>query len=934
MALSFLFDPNKQFQGIGGVNEVGGFLRVYLNGTDDRATTYKNFDGTLNEADIVLDTYGRAVVIVDDTKTYRIEVYNRLGGLMWTVSNYKARGGSGGGSGTPVSVEGTVGEIDVDENTEGGVKHFVVGLASTIKNAIAALTMAVNGVANALNGKKDKQTPVNESGATTKTLVGITQDENGEITPEFDDIGFPDYNPIFNRDEKVTAAALDDLNARIESVENACNEKNIGDRVADSLDAQSLSVGGVPVKIRQNPKSLNGSTTKTVTNLSQDENGEFSATFDDIAFPDWTSAINAAVIAGVAPCEKTANKKNTLVGYESSTTAYPTIKAVVDFVNSAMQNLGGKLITDNGDPFTSSASLPSSTPYGGVDIADKDYAYIQDTGTAERWSATVSGTSVTWVQEYAISIPVFTPNQQAAIDSGANSTKIGNYDSHLANTNNPHGVTYSQVGASPDTHTHQVVINGVTKTIERTGGTPVDLGTYLTSHQDLSGYLMKTGDGSDVTASFATAGSRNNISTGEKLSVIFGKIAKWFADLKTVAFTGNYSDLSGTPTIPAAANNGVLTITQNGVSKGTFSANQSGNATINLDDTTTVSSLEKTALGHVNTLPVASMVSSAFKAGTFLLNATADGGEPYVFNDVTIPNNQWYKFTVNGESSNYCVITLEIVAGSDSSAFGTFKLLVDSGSVKKVVRVPYATKTAAVGSVTTPLYVDESGEIKECTSVAQKASSGSGNLAVIDVNGNYSSSGISAYDQTMLNGLTSRLGSFVSAINSFSHSFNVIFNGSDISKTFDFENTYASIKFLRFGISYVSGKISYRLPWSGASADYNGWIIAPDTQTKNGKSIVHTTHTFTVAGNTNTEELYEENELGTTGQSVASIFEKQITTSQTVRGRLSSEIRLYNGVSYKELIVHVDIGYERLSSTGAFYAFGTVTCNTDLFEND
>ena len=36
------------------------------------------------------------------------------------------------------------------------------------------------------------------------------------------------------------------------------------------------------------------------------------------------------------------------------------------------------------------------------------------------------------------------------------------------------------------------------------------------------------------------------------MSAILGKIAKWFADLKTVAFTGNYADLSGRPTIPAA----------------------------------------------------------------------------------------------------------------------------------------------------------------------------------------------------------------------------------------------------------------------------------------------------------------------------------------------------------------------------------------------
>ena len=444
MALSFLFDPNKQFQSIGGVNEVGGFLRVFLNGTDDRATTYKNFDGTLNEADIVLDTYGRAVVIVDDTKTYRIEVYNRLGGLMWTVSNYKASVGSGGGTGTPVSVEGTVGEIDVDENTEAGVKHFVVGLAATIKNAIAALTMAVNGVANALNGKKDRQSPVSVGGSTTKTLVGITQDQNGEISPEF----------------------------------------------------------------------------------------------DDIAFPDWTSAINAAV----ATCEKLENKKTTVTGFESSNTYYPTIKAVVDFVNGMLQNLGGKLITDNGDPFTDSSDLPSTTPYVGVDIADKDYAYIQNTGTAERWSATVSGSSVTWQQEYAISIPVFTPAQQAAIDSGATSTKVGNYDAHLINTNNPHNVTAAQVGA-----------------------------------------LTPTGNGSNVTATFTAAGSRVNISRGEKLSVIFGKIAKWFADLKALAFKDNVSDsdISGTIADSHIASASTWNAKQNalptsGTPSSTFAINISG----------------------------------------------------------------------------------------------------------------------------------------------------------------------------------------------------------------------------------------------------------------------------------------------------------------------------------------------------------------------
>ena len=53
---------------------------------------------------------------------------------------------------------------------------------------------------------------------------------------------------------------------------------------------------------------------------------------------------------------------------------------------------------------------------------------------------------------------------------------------------------------------------------------------------NVSGKLDKTGDGSNVTAAFTAASTRANVATGEKLSVLFGKIAKWFADLGSLAF--------------------------------------------------------------------------------------------------------------------------------------------------------------------------------------------------------------------------------------------------------------------------------------------------------------------------------------------------------------------------------------------------------------
>lgn len=65
------------------------------------------------------------------------------------------------------------------------------------------------------------------------------------------------------------------------------------------------------------------------------------------------------------------------------------------------------------------------------------------------------------------------------------------------------------------------------------------------------------GDGSggitdidEATPSFEEAQTRENIASGDTLSVIFGKIKKFFTDLATVAFSGSYNDLSNKPTIP------------------------------------------------------------------------------------------------------------------------------------------------------------------------------------------------------------------------------------------------------------------------------------------------------------------------------------------------------------------------------------------------
>ena len=114
-------------------------------------------------------------------------------------------------------------------------------------------------------------------------------------------------------------------------------------------------------------------------------------------------------------------------------------------------------------------------------------------------------------------------------------------------------------------------VSGVTVTTDATptqGSTnPVQSGGVYTA---LANKLDKTGDGSNVTAAFTAATARANIATGEKLSVLFGKIAKWFSDLGSLAFKSSVAktDLAQTvqdALVPSDGTTGqVLTKTASG----------------------------------------------------------------------------------------------------------------------------------------------------------------------------------------------------------------------------------------------------------------------------------------------------------------------------------------------------------------------------------
>ena len=117
--MSYLTDPNNQFVLRNGSPNVAGIVRVYYAGTDDLAKTYCDFEGTRNPADIRLDNNGRAVIIADVTKAYRVEVRDSNGGLLWTVQPAYCIGGDGV---VPVAV--SVPLVGVEIKSSGAAKRF------------------------------------------------------------------------------------------------------------------------------------------------------------------------------------------------------------------------------------------------------------------------------------------------------------------------------------------------------------------------------------------------------------------------------------------------------------------------------------------------------------------------------------------------------------------------------------------------------------------------------------------------------------------------------------------------------------------------------------------------------------------------------------------------------------------------------------------
>ena len=153
-----------------------------------------------------------------------------------------------------------------------------------------------------------------------------------------------------------------------------------------------------------------------------------------------------------------------------------------------------------------------------------------DVGLDQVPNVTTNNQTPTYSQNSTLSNIV--SGEKISVSFGKIMKAIADLISHIGSKSNPHSVTKSQVGLD---NVPNVATN-------------------------------------DQQPTFAESGTRTNIASGETLSTLFGKIKKFFADLKTVAFTGSYTDLSNKPT--SMQNPNSLTLTMNG-----SATNYNGSAT-------------------------------------------------------------------------------------------------------------------------------------------------------------------------------------------------------------------------------------------------------------------------------------------------------------------------------------------------------------------
>lgn len=260
---AYLLSPMFQIENTKGVPATGGWLEVYIHGTRNKYYCAKDFDGTLHPFKIPLDGLGANIVLASPAHAYDVYAYNKYGSLIMSRYNIVPATGDGSIVKDVVTITSSDGTVDVSTsdqtNWDLSIKDTTDQVAqntsdiSDIKDDIEDINDDIDDINTALDGKKNVQTAKTFNGAATKTVKKITQNANGEMNVEFEDIDLPAEVPnvdITSEDNSVQISESIDVQTNTKTFDLSVN---VGDALEyGQFRATNINTQAQLVKVKGN----------------------------------------------------------------------------------------------------------------------------------------------------------------------------------------------------------------------------------------------------------------------------------------------------------------------------------------------------------------------------------------------------------------------------------------------------------------------------------------------------------------------------------------------------------------------------------------------------------------------------------------------------------------------------------------------------------
>ena len=187
------YNPVLHFEDVKGHPLANGWLYTFIAGTNTPIATAKNESGSsMNPVKINLDSRGECEAWLDPSIKYKFEVWNSHRTWHQVKDNISAPGVVSMPDTKDVVVEGDGVLTFVAKTEAGGVIKYTVSISSAFAQQVADNT---GDIADLFQTKKDKQDAVTFNGSATKTVKNISQNADGKITVEFEDIDLPPEVP-------------------------------------------------------------------------------------------------------------------------------------------------------------------------------------------------------------------------------------------------------------------------------------------------------------------------------------------------------------------------------------------------------------------------------------------------------------------------------------------------------------------------------------------------------------------------------------------------------------------------------------------------------------------------------------------------------------------------------------------------------------------